>query len=61
MGKVVNLRVVRKRKSIQKSANQAAENRLVHGLSKAKRTLDTALRTKASRDLDRHLIKDGEG
>jgi hypothetical protein len=61
MGKVVNLRVARKRLRNQKLAAEAAENRLVHGLSKAKRALGAALRKKADRDLDRHLIKDGEG
>jgi hypothetical protein len=61
MGKVVNLRVARKRLRSQRLATEAAENRLVHGLSKAKRALGATLRKKADRDLDRHLIKDGEG
>ncbi|MGP0091738.1 MAG: DUF4169 family protein [Xanthobacteraceae bacterium] len=61
MGNVVNLRVARKRARSQRAAQRAAENRLVHGLSKAERAVGTALRTKASRDLDRHQIKNGEG
>jgi hypothetical protein len=57
---VTNLRVARKRMNIRKAAEQAAENRMAHGTPKAERDLSKALRTKASRDLDRHQIKRGD-
>ena len=57
---VTNLRIARKRMNSRKAAEQAAENRIVHGTPKPERDLSKALRTKASRDLDRHQIKRGE-
>ena len=57
MGDVVNLHKTRKRAQRQKQADAAAQNRIVHGRSKAERDVADAQAAKASRDLDRHRIQ----
>jgi hypothetical protein len=60
MGDIVNLRKVRKQAERQRDEQQAAANRHLHGRSKAERERDTAQRTRALRDLDRHRIETGD-
>jgi Domain of unknown function (DUF4169) len=56
MGDVVNLRRARKQAGRQVADRNAANNRLLHGRSKAERELDTLRKAKAQRELDRHRI-----
>ena len=60
MGEVVNLRKVRKQIKRRDDAERAAANRLVHGRSKAERSLETARSTKIDRYLDGHRIEPGD-
>jgi Domain of unknown function (DUF4169) len=60
MGDVVNLRRARRKLERQEAERKAAANRLLHGRSKAKRTLDAERNAKARRDLDRHRIETGD-
>ena len=60
MGEVVNLRKVRKRAKKQEDAERAAANRLVHGRSKAERTLEAKHSDKMHRQLDAHRIDTGD-
>lgn len=57
MGEIVNLRRTRKAAKRREEAVRAAENRLVHGRSKAKRALDEAHAEKARRELDAHRLE----
>ena len=52
MGSVVNLNRVRKRKARDAKAQQAAENRALHGRSKKDRTAEADERRRVDRDLD---------
>ena len=63
MGDVVNLRRARKSVVRQQKADTAAGNRILHGLSKAERSLQEvqeALRNLSARDLDGHRLGSGE-
>jgi hypothetical protein len=61
MGELVNLRRARKDAKRQKDAVRAAENRLAHGRSKAKRALEDARAEKARRELDAHRLDTEDG
>lgn len=60
MAEVVNLRKARKQAEKQKDAKRAADNRIVHGRSKAERVLETARAQKIRRFLDAHRIDPGD-
>lgn len=60
MGEVVNLRKARKQAGKQEDAKRAAANRIVHGRSKAERTLETVHKQQARRLLDAHKIDPGD-
>ena len=60
MADVVNLRTARKQAKRRQSDRTAEVNRIAHGQPKHLRTLEDAKRTKASRDLDRHRIEEGD-
>ena len=60
MGEVVNLRKARKKIERQEAERTAAANRVLHGRSKAERTLDAQRKTKSNHDLDRHRIETGD-
>ncbi len=60
MGQVVNLRRVRKQSARDREAARAAENRALHGQSKAQRQLTQARADKARHELDRHRMEEGE-
>jgi len=60
MGEVVNLRKVRKEIKKRDDAERAAANRIVHGRTKAERTLEQARAAKTSRHLDGHKIESGD-
>ncbi len=61
MGDIVNLRTHRKRAARRKAEERAAENRVVHGMSKADRTQLKSEKDQAKRELDRHRIDTGDG
>ncbi len=56
MADLVNLRQVRKRKARQDKERTAAENRALHGRSKAERERDRMADDKALRFLDGHRL-----
>jgi hypothetical protein len=60
MGEVVNLRKTRKKIERQNAEQTAAANRVLHGRSKAERTLDAQRKAKSSHDLERHRIETGD-
>ncbi len=60
MGELVNLRKVRKAAARQQKELRAIENRLVHGRTKAERSLASAQTEKSRRGLDAHRIETGE-
>ena len=61
MVELVNLRMARKRAKRRQDDARADTNRLAHGQSKHRRKLEAAQQAKASRDLDRHRIEEGDG
>ena len=61
MGDIVNLRRARKAAKRREDAVRAAENRLVHGRSKAERALEEARADKGRRDLDAHRRETEDG
>ena len=61
MGKVINLRTVRKRAARLRDGQHAAERRAHYGMSKAERLLIKARDEKARRNVDDHQIEKGEG
>jgi len=61
MGEIVNLRRARKAAKRQEEAVRAAENRLVHGRSKAARALEGARAEKTRRELDAHRLETEDG
>jgi hypothetical protein len=61
MGDVVNLRLVRKRSERQRKANEADQQRVLHGLKKTERSLSRVRQDKARRDLEQHRIEPGDG
>jgi len=60
MGDLVNLRKARKAQARRADDVRAAENRLLHGRSKAERTLGAARMAKSDCDLDAHRIDSGD-
>ncbi len=61
MGEVVNLRHIRKRKAREEKEQRAAENRVLHGRSKAERKREQKLAELAESHLEGHrLSPDGE-
>ena len=61
MGEVVNLRQIRKRKTREEKQQHAAENRALHGRSKAERKREQKLAELAENHLEGHrLLPDGE-
>ncbi len=54
MGEVVNLRRERKRAIRERDAAEAAENRAVHGMTKAQRAAEAERRALTGRRLDGH-------
>jgi hypothetical protein len=60
MGELVNLRKVRKAAARRNDERRAAENRSIHGRSKAERTLASARIVKSHREIDAHRIETGE-
>jgi len=61
MGKVVNLRTMRKRAAREKAGRDAAQNRVIFGITKSERLLAKARTAKTDRDLESHRIEKGEG
>jgi hypothetical protein len=60
MGTLVNLRTARKRAERRQAADEAAENRVKHGRTKAQRRLQSAESAKSVRDLNAHRIDTGD-
>jgi hypothetical protein len=60
MAEFINLRRARKRMMRRQDAQGAAGNRLVHGRSKAERSLTEARSAKTRRDLDQRRVERGE-
>ena len=60
MGEVVNLRKARKKIERREAERTATANRVLHGRSKAERTLDAQRKAKSNHDLDRHRIETGD-
>ena len=60
MGDVINLRAMRKKAERKADQQRAANNRLLHGRSKAERNLHTARADKIRRDLDLHRVETGD-
>ncbi|HEY6256356.1 MAG TPA: DUF4169 family protein [Xanthobacteraceae bacterium] len=60
MGDVIKLREARKQAKRLRDGKRAAENRLLHGRSKAERNLQAARDTKARTDLDQHRVDTGD-
>lgn len=56
MAEVINLRRARKAMARSQKEEQAAQNRLLFGLSKAERTANAKLREKGKRQLDAHQL-----
>ena len=54
MADVINLRLARKARSRSKAAQQAAENRALHGQSSTERQLKAAEHERQVRQLDAH-------
>lgn len=54
MAEVINLRQARKARSRDKAAQQAAENRALHGQTVAERRLQKAEDARKARQLDAH-------
>ncbi|HTV38667.1 MAG TPA: DUF4169 family protein [Xanthobacteraceae bacterium] len=61
MGPIVNLRTVRKQARRRRAEEEAAQNRLAHGLSKAEKALRRSQTDKARESLDRHRIEREDG
>jgi hypothetical protein len=61
MGPVVNLRTERKRARRRQAEQEAATNRLAHGISKKDQNLIKAQSDKDERSFDHHRIERGEG
>jgi hypothetical protein len=61
MGPVVNLRTERKRARRRQAEQEAAANRLAHGISKNDQNLIKSQSDKDERSFDHHRIERGEG
>jgi hypothetical protein len=57
MSDIVNLHRVRKQATRTKQAAKAAENRVVHGRSKAERVVAETREAKSHRELDQHRMQ----
>jgi hypothetical protein len=57
MGDIVNLRTARKQAKRRLAEQEATQNRLVHGRSKAEKALQRTRSEKACADLDRHQVE----
>jgi hypothetical protein len=57
MGPIVNLRTVRKAAKRRQAEQEAAENRLAYGRSKAEKTLQRSQDDKTRQKLERHRIE----
>ena len=60
MGDLVNLKRFKKRNAREQSAKQAEANRARFGRTNAERVMDEHRNDRASRELDRHRIDDGD-
>ncbi|MPZ58396.1 MAG: DUF4169 family protein [Rhizobiales bacterium] len=60
MGDVVNLRAARKNAARRREEARAAENRAVHGRSKADGLREAEQRIRAEKALDQHRIETGD-
>jgi Domain of unknown function (DUF4169) len=60
MGELVNINKVRKQVATRRAAARAAENRLIHGRSKAEKVRQEGRAAKAQSDLDGHRIEPGD-
>ncbi|TCT02490.1 uncharacterized protein DUF4169 [Aquabacter spiritensis] len=60
MGEIVNLRRVRKAKARGKAEDQAAQNRIAFGRTKAERAAQDLERQQRTRRLDGHLLTERE-
>jgi hypothetical protein len=60
MAEIVNLRIARKRAARIKAEDNAAEQRLAHGVPKSERDHAVADRDKARQFLDQHRIDTGD-
>ena len=60
MGDVIKLRAARKQAKRLRDEKRAAASRLLHGRSKAERSLGVARDAKARRDLDQHRVDTGD-
>ncbi|MBI1203837.1 MAG: DUF4169 family protein [Rhodopseudomonas sp.] len=58
---LVNLRTARKQAKRRQDDEHAKSQRLAHGQPKSLRQRELALRDKAKKDLDGHLIEPGDG
>jgi hypothetical protein len=56
MAEIINLRRVRKQRARQEGEQQAQQNRIAFGRTKAERSLTEAERDKAARTLDGHHL-----
>lgn len=61
MGPIVNLRTVRKQARRRRAEQEAAQNRLSHGRSKAEKALQRSQDAKARQNLDGHRIEREDG
>jgi hypothetical protein len=60
MGDVIKLRAARKQAKRLRDEKNAAANRLLHGRSKAERSLGVARDTKTRQDLEQHRVDTGD-
>jgi hypothetical protein len=60
MADIINLRTARKRTKRRLAEEDAAANRLAHGVGKDQRQANDARRDKAARDLDQHRRDKGD-
>jgi hypothetical protein len=60
MGELINLHKARKQARRQEEESRAAANRIVHGRSKAERTLDATRSEHERRKLEAHKIDTGD-
>ncbi|MBB6249894.1 DUF4169 family protein [Nitrospirillum iridis] len=61
MGDVVNLNRFRKQKAKEERAVKAAENRVIHGRTKAERTADQQQQDRQTADMDGKRLEPGDG
>lgn len=58
MGELINLKKFRKRIARDKAADEAEQNRVRFGRTKAQKNLDELQARRTARELDQHLIDD---